>query len=132
MSESYRVGLIVPSSNTTMETELPQMLRRRAELTGEEFTFHSSRARLQQVTPEELARMVDDGERCAAEVADARVDVVAYACLVALMAQGAGFHRVAEERLAGALAEAGCEAPVVTSAGALVEAIAALGAARIA
>jgi maleate isomerase len=132
MSESYRVGLIVPSSNTTMETEVPEMLARRSELTGERFTFHSSRARLQQVTPEELARMVADGERCAAEVADARIDVVAYACLVALMAQGPGFHRVAEERLAGALAEAGSEAPVVTSAGALVEAIEAMGARRIA
>jgi len=29
---SYRVGLIVPSSNTTMETEIPDLLRRRAEV----------------------------------------------------------------------------------------------------
>ncbi|MGH2603694.1 MAG: Asp/Glu racemase, partial [Dehalococcoidia bacterium] len=29
MSDSYRIGLIVPSSNTTMETEIPAMLRRR-------------------------------------------------------------------------------------------------------
>jgi maleate isomerase len=132
MSDSYRIGLIVPSSNTTMETELPAMLARRSAATGERFTFHSSRARLRHVTPEELAAMVDDGERCAAEVGDADVDVVAYACLVALMAQGAGFHRVAEERLGNALTEAGCEAPVVTSAGALVEGVAALGAKRIA
>ena len=132
MSDSYRVGLIVPSSNTTMETELPAMLGRRAASTGERFTFHSSRARLRHVTPEELAAMVDDGERCAAEVGDADVDVVAYACLVALMARGPGYHRVAEERLGRALAEAGCTAPVVTSAGALVEAVVALGARRIA
>jgi maleate isomerase len=129
---SHRIGLIVPSSNTTMETELPAMLARRSALTGERFTFHSSRARLQRVTPEELARMVDDGERCAAEVADAGVDVVAYACLVALMAQGPGFHAVAERRLGSAMAAAGCEAPVVTSAGALVDAIGALGARRVA
>jgi maleate isomerase len=40
-----RIGLIVPSSNTTMETELPEMFARRAAVTGERFTFHSSRAR---------------------------------------------------------------------------------------
>lgn len=132
MNTSYRIGLIVPSSNTTMETELPAMLARRADASGERFTFHASRARLHQVTPEELARMVADGERCAAEVGDAAVDVVAYACLVALMAQGPGFHRVAEERLVRALAGANSSAPVVTSAGALVEAVEALGARRIA
>jgi maleate isomerase len=115
-----------------METELPAMLARRSATTEERFTFHASRARLHQVTPHELARMVADGERCAAEVADAAVDVVAYACLVALMAQGPGFHRTSEHRLGRALAEADCRAPVVTSAGALVESIEALGARRVA
>ncbi len=35
-----RVGLIVPSSNTTMETELPELFRRQSELraTGTRFT----------------------------------------------------------------------------------------------
>ncbi len=28
MSNHYRIGQIVPSSNTTMETEIPAMLRR--------------------------------------------------------------------------------------------------------
>lgn len=126
----YRVGLIVPSSNTTMETELPQMLARRAEQGGETFTFHSSRSRLHSVTEPELRRMVDDGERCALEVADADVDVIAYACLVALMAQGPGYHRVSERRLAEAAGSV--DVPVVTSAGALLEGVQALGAKRIA
>jgi maleate isomerase len=126
MTREYRVGLIVPSSNTTMERELPEMLRRRA---GEVFTWHSSRSRLRSVTAEELHRMVDDGERCAVEVGDAGVDAIAYACLVALMAEGPGYHRTAEQRLARA---AGIDVPVVTAAGALVEGIRALGAQRIA
>ncbi|MEA2292151.1 MAG: maleate isomerase [Solirubrobacteraceae bacterium] len=126
--DSYRVGLIVPSSNTTMETEIPEMLTRRQALRPERFTFHSSRSRLQQVTPEELARMVRDADRCAAEVADARVDVVAYACLVALMAQGPGYHHQAEAAIGAVLEEAGSTAPVVTSAGALVDALSAMGA----
>ena len=29
MSKTYRIGQIVPSSNTTMETEIPAMLRLR-------------------------------------------------------------------------------------------------------
>lgn len=131
MTRNVRIGLIVPSSNTTMETEIPAMLARR---TAEDatFTFHSSRSRLHSVTPEELARMVDDAERCAIEVSDAAVDVIAYACLVALMAQGKGYHRVAEDRLMDAAGGNGLTAPVVTSAGALVEGVHALGARRIA
>jgi maleate isomerase len=129
-----RIGLIVPSSNTTMETELPEMFRRRAEVTGERFTFHSSRARLKQVNAEELARMVDDGERCAVEVADADVDAIAYACLVAVMAQGDGAHAEIERRLAAAASDGGGRraVPVVSSAGALVQALEALGAKRVA
>ena len=34
----YRVGLIVPSSNVTMETELPELFRRRELVAPERFT----------------------------------------------------------------------------------------------
>jgi maleate isomerase len=130
--EPFRVGLIVPSSNTTMETEIPEMLRRRSELAGETFTCHSSRVRMQNVTKEELTQMVRDSDRCAVELADAEVDVMAYACLVALMSQGAGYHEDAESRL-GDVAEAnGCPVPVVSSAGALVRGIRALGSTKVA
>jgi maleate isomerase len=132
MAASYRVGLIVPSSNTTMETEIPEMLRRRSQIEPESFTFHSSRVRMQQVTKEELTRMVCDSDRCALELSDARVDVIAYACLVAIMSQGAGFHEQSERRLAEVAAENGGAAPVVSSAGALVRGIRALGVSRVA
>ena len=52
-----RIGQIVPSSNTTMETEIPAMLRRRETIAPERFTFHSSRMRMKQVTAAELASM---------------------------------------------------------------------------
>ena len=45
-----RIGLIVPSSNTTMETEIPAMLRAREGVAPERFTFHSARMRMQEVT----------------------------------------------------------------------------------
>lgn len=53
----FRIGQIVPSSNTTMETEIPAMLTSRYSLFPEErFTFHSSRMRMMHVSPEELKR----------------------------------------------------------------------------
>ncbi len=132
MPTPYRVGLIVPSSNVTMETEIPGMLHRREEIRQERFTFHSSRMRMQQVTADELARMDRDSDRCAAELSDAHVDVMAYACLVAIMAQGHGYHRESQERLERVAAENGAKAPVVSSAGALVEACQEMGARRVA
>lgn len=127
----FRIGQIVPSSNTTMETEIPAMLRAREGVEAERFTFHSSRMRMQKVTKEELEAMDRDSDRCALELADARVDVLGYACLVAIMSMGKGYHRVSEERLHGRTIEAGGAAPVVTSAGALVDGIKALGAKRV-
>ena len=52
---TYRIGQIVPSSNTTMETEIPAILRGRESVEPERFTFHSSRMRMKKVTKEELA-----------------------------------------------------------------------------
>jgi len=130
---ALRVGMIVPSSNTTMETEIPAMLRAREAIRPQRFTFHSSRMRMKHVSPEELKAMDDESLRCAVELGDADVDVMAYACLVAIMAQGEGYHRESEAKLAAcARAESSSSAPVVSSAGALVEALHHLGARRIA
>lgn len=127
-----RIGQIVPSSNTTMETEIPAMLRAREAIGTERFTFHSSRMRLQKVTKRELAAMDRDSDRCAAELADARVDVLGYACLVAIMSMGKGYHRESESRLQRVAQDNGCPSPVVTSAGALIEGLRALKAKKIA
>src|SRR5918999_5685366 len=94
-----RIGQIVPSSNTTMETEIPAMLRAREQHYPERFTFHSSRMRMQRVSAEELEAMNREGLRCAAELADARVDLMSTACLVAIMAMGHGYHRAVETEL---------------------------------
>ena len=127
----FRIGQIVPSSNTTMETEIPAMLRAREAVEPERFTFHSSRMRMQKVTQEELAAMDRDSDRCALELADARVDVLGYACLVAIMSMGHGYHRISQARLHQRTIDAGGPAPVVTSAGALVDGLKTIGAKRI-
>jgi maleate isomerase len=130
--DPYRIGLIVPSSNTTMETEIPEMLRRREATHPERFTFHGSRMRMRHVSAEELATMDRDSDRCALELSDAHCDVLAYACLVAIMSQGPGYHCQSQDRLRRVTEENGAPAPVVSSAGALVDALDLMGVQRIA
>jgi maleate isomerase len=132
MTRSFRIGQIVPSSNTTMETEIPAMLRAREAVEPERFTFHSSRMRMRKVTREELAAMDDESDRCALELSDAAVDVMGYACLVAIMSRGAGYHRESQSRLHGVTVDNGHPTPVVSSAGALTEGLECLGAKRVA
>ncbi|GAN81050.1 maleate cis-trans isomerase family protein [Acidocella aminolytica] len=132
MTKIYKIGQIVPSSNTTMETEIPAMLRARELVRPERFTFHSARMRMKHVKKEELAAMDAHSDRCAEELSDAAVDVLGYACLVAIMSMGLGYHRESQARLSKVTAANGHPAPVVTSAGALVEALKVMGAKKIA
>jgi len=132
MTKLYRIGQIVPSSNTTMETEIPAMLTARQLIRPERFTYHSARMRMKHVKKEELAAMDAQSDRCALELSDARVDVLGYACLVAIMAMGRGYHRESQQRLGQVVLDNGSEAKVITSAGALVDGLKVLGAKRIA
>ncbi|NYH77631.1 maleate cis-trans isomerase [Actinopolyspora biskrensis] len=77
---TQRIGLIVPSSNITMETEVPALLGH------EDRACHSSSAAPHNVDAESLHAMVGEGDRCPGELADAGTDVIGYACLVTLMA----------------------------------------------
>ncbi|PAU75179.1 maleate cis-trans isomerase family protein [Halomonas salipaludis] len=131
MTKTYRIGQIVPSSNITMETEIPAMLGARQLIRPERFTFHSSRMRMKTVSKDELAAMDAESDRCALELSDAAVDVMGYACLVAIMSMGPGYHRESQQRLRGRTEENGCDTPVVTSAGALVDALEVLKAKRV-
>ncbi|MDF0529546.1 Asp/Glu racemase [Tsukamurella sp. 8F] len=129
---AFRIGQIVPSSNTTMETEVPAMLNARGALFPDEaFTFHSARMRMLHVDPESLKRMDGDSDRCALELSDARCDVLAYACLVAIMAQGPGYHRASESRLRETAQGNGVPTPVLSSAGALIQGVQAMGVEKI-
>lgn len=131
MPVPYRVGQIVPSSNTTMEMEIPSLLGAHGEMTGTQFSFHSSRMRMRKVTREELATMDAESDRCAIELSDARMDVMGYACLVAIMSAGPGYHRQSEQRLHLKTVENGGPAPIISSAGALIDGLKALGARKI-
>jgi maleate isomerase len=125
----HRIGLVVPSSNVTVETEMPALLQRHR---SARFSFHSTRMRMHTVSPEELRAMNAQRGRCVDEIGDAGVDAVLYACLVALMAQGAGEHERTESAVVDQLAERGLTPRVTSSAGALVHALRATGAERVA
>jgi maleate isomerase len=86
---------------------------------------------MKKVTKDELEAMDADSGRCAAELVDAQVDVLGYACLVAIMSMGKGYHRKSEERLHEITVNEGRSTPVVTSAGALIAGLQALGARKI-
>lgn len=131
LNDTIKIGQIVPSSNLTMEREIPAMLRAREQILPERFSFHSSRMRMKKVTAEELKAMDCDSDRCALELSDAAVDVMGYACLVAIMAMGKGYHRESQDRLHKLTVENGHPAPVVSSAGALVDGLHLMGAKRI-
>jgi len=130
--KTYRIGQIVPSSNVTMETEIPAIFRSRETLLPERFTFHSSRMRMKKVTKEELEAMDAMSLKCALELSDAQVDVMGYACLVAIMSMGRGYHCVSEANLHQQTIDNNFPTPIVSSAGALINGLKVLGAKKIA
>lgn len=131
-NRSFRIGMVVPSSNVTMEKEIPKMLGSFRGADPSQFTFHSSRVRLQQVSAEELKKMNANAANAALELADASVDIILYACLVAVMVEGKNAHINAEEQFKNALVQEEKSIPIVTSAGALVATLHDIQASKIA
>jgi len=119
----------LPSSNVTVETELPALLTRHR---AARFTFHSSRMRMQAVSEEALRAMNAQRERCVAELTDASCEAFVYGCLVALMAQGPGEHHRVIAAIGEQLRDREPLPAIVTSADALLEALQALRAQRVA
>ncbi|ARC34954.2 Asp/Glu racemase (plasmid) [Paracoccus yeei] len=115
-----------------METEIPALLKAREMIAPERFTFHSSRMRMKHVTRDELSKMDADSDRCALELSDAKVDVMGYACLVAIMSMGLGYHAASQERLTKVVRSNDSDGAVVNSAGALIAGLKELGAKKVA
>ena len=88
--------------------------------------------RMKKVTKEELEAMDAASIKCAIELSDARVDVMGYACLVAIMSMGRGYHCVSEVNLHQETIKNEFPTPIVTSAGALINGLKALKAKRVA
>jgi maleate isomerase len=114
-----RVGLLLPSSNTTMEPDLYRMAPRGV-------TFHTARMLLRVVTPEGLEEMAGEATRAARLLETACVDMLAYGCTSGSLLRGVEWEKSLKLRLE----EAAC-VPAVTTAGAVVEGLRTLGADRV-
>ncbi|MFC4439615.1 MULTISPECIES: maleate cis-trans isomerase family protein [Natrialbaceae] len=115
-----RLGLIVPSSNTTAEPEF----RRHG---PDAATVHAARMPLESVTVDALDAMSRDAVRAAELLGHADVDAVAYACTTGSLIHGPGFDAELEADLADAAG-----VPAVATARSVCRALEALSAERVA
>jgi maleate cis-trans isomerase len=113
-----KIGLIVPPTNTTNEAEWSRVM-------PDGVTFHTVRMPIHLDHASEAGRRALVADICAKvrELAEARVDVVAYACTAGSMVSPR--HILAEE------VERETGIPLVTTAASIVDALERLGAARI-
>lgn len=115
-----RIGLIVPSSNTTMEPEFWRMA-------PEGVSIHTARMMLKAVTVNELLEMEKDAVRAAQLLATANVDILVYGCTTGSLIGGPGFDRMITKKL-----EEATGIKAVATATAVLEALRELGARRVA
>ena len=114
-----RIGLIIPSSNTTMEVEFTRHL-------PEGVSVHSARVHLERVTVEELEGMAERVEEAALLLGDARVDLIVYGCTTGSLIKGKGYDLELERRIEGATG-----IPALATAHAVLEALKERGLKRI-
>lgn len=114
-----RIGLLVPSSNTTVEPEFYRALPR-------DVTLHTARLYLTTIAPESILGMVADMEAQARLLASADVGVVVLGATAPSFLKGLGYDR----EIIGKL-EAATGRRATTTSTALVEALQHVGARRI-
>jgi maleate cis-trans isomerase len=118
--DGHRVGLIIPSVNTTIEPEFAWMA-------PAGISFHAARVMLRETTEEGLRAMNADVGAASALIASITPAVVAYACTSGSFLEGrAGLQR----QIDAIGAVVGC--PVVATSAALLDALQVLGVKRVA
>ncbi|NIM91468.1 MAG: maleate cis-trans isomerase, partial [Candidatus Aminicenantes bacterium] len=106
-----KFGLIIPSSNTTMEAEFWRMASGWA-------TVHTTRLRLRKITVDELEETEGMMIEASMLLADSEVDVIGYGCTSGSFFKGKGHDREIEEKIAEITG-----IPAVATAKAVVEAL---------
>ena len=87
-----RLGLIVPSSNTTNEPEVREHL-------PDGVSLHTSRMYLEDVESTQLETMADDAKQCGELLATADVDVIMYGCTTGSLVKGSSYDEQLEREL---------------------------------
>src|SRR5919206_754997 len=119
MFSMARIGLLVPSSNTTVEPEFYRALPR-------DVTLHTARLFLTKIAPESILKMVEDMETQAKLLASADVDVIVLGATAPSFLKGLGYDRELIKKI-----EAATGKKATTTSTALVQAIRHLGAKRV-
>src|SRR5688500_10017695 len=114
-----RIGLLVPSSNTTVEPEFYRALPRGV-------TLHTARLFLTRIAPESILKMVEDMETQAKLLASADVDVIVLGATAPSFLKGLGYDRELIAKL-----ETATGRKATTTSTALVQALKHFGAKRV-
>lgn len=120
MSFTGRIGLLAPSSNTTVEPEFYRAL-------PEGVTLHTARLPIVTVTPESIGKMADSLDEQSKLVATADVDVIILGATAPSFLKGLGYDREVSERITKVTGK-----PATTTSTALLEAMKTLNVTRIA
>ncbi len=110
-SNAFRIGLIVPSLNVTIEPEFNAYAP-----TG--VSVHATRLFLPRGDKEHLIQMSEDTEAACDLLATARVNVIAYACTTGSLIEGLPWEKSLAKRM-----ESRIRVPAVTTASAVIDAL---------
>jgi maleate cis-trans isomerase len=115
-----RIGLLIPSTNTTMEVDFYRMA-------PEGVSVHTARLKTEREgTIETLLKMEETAEEAAESLATAKVDVIVFGCTSGSFIKGPEWNKKIIERL-----ESITKIPVVTTAQAMIEALKEMGIQKI-
>ena len=120
IEKKQRLGLLVPSSNSTQEPEFSQMLPASVSL-------HTTRLSLANVDPDSTLNIVADLDKEARKLGDADVDMIVFAATAPSTRMGKGYDAQLIKRMTDASGK-----PSTTAATAMLEAFAALHIRRVA
>jgi len=120
VEKKQRLGLLVPSSNSTQEPEFVQML-------PSPVSLHVARLSLRRIDPESTLSMVAEIEEESRKLADAQVDVIVLAATAPSTRMGKGYDAQLIKRMEDASGK-----PATTAATAMLEGFAAYNVRRVA
>jgi maleate isomerase len=118
--ERKKIGLLVPSSNTSTEPDFYRVM-------PENVSLHSHRIWLEDTTLEDLDTMNREAEIAARYVGTADVDIIAYACTSGSFLGGPGY----DQNLLATLTKSSGGAPAIGTSPAMIEALKEMGIRRV-
>lgn len=115
-----RVGLLVPSSNTTIEPEFYRAL-------PDDVTLHTARLYLTRIEPASIEKTAQELDRASSYLATADVDVIVLGATAPSFLKGLGYDRQLMAQITDTTGT-----PATTTSTAMLEALSALGVRRVA